>query len=217
MGLLVRGNSYDRQRLLDRAARARGRGRLKKAVELYRQVLAVEPGNTEIHQRVAPLLARTKKPDESFQSYRIAAEKLIRGGFVQQAIGLYREAVQQLPPRRELYLAISDLELERGRKPDAIGILLEGRKQFRRRRDWSDAIVLLFRVRKLEPHHLEATLDLATLLARSGNRGHAVRLLEEQAARLRGRELRRVRARHFRLAPGFGTGSRWMRALLRGG
>jgi tetratricopeptide (TPR) repeat protein len=216
MGLLRRKESYDRSRLLNQAARARRRGNLKKAVELYRRVLVVEPRNAELHRRMAPLLARTKKPDESLKSYRLAAGELIRGGFIEQAIGVYREALQQLPPQRELFIALSDLELERGRKPDAIDALLEGRKKFRRRRDRSDATVLLLRVRKLDPHHLDAALDLAVILAKTGQRNQALRLLDEQAARRRGPELRRVRARSFRLAPNFGTGLRWMQALFRG-
>ena len=216
MGLLGGNKGYDRKRLLAQATKARGRGRLKKAVELYRQVLAVEPRNAELHRKVAPLLARTKKPDESLKSYRFAAEELIRGGFIEQAIGLYREAIAQLPPQHELFLAISDLELERGRKPDAVGVLIDGRKHFRRRRDRSEAILLLLRVRKIEPTHLDATLDLALLLAKSGNRIRALRLLDEQAARQHGPWLRRVRARQFRLAPGFGSGGRWLRALFRG-
>lgn len=216
MGILGRKKGYDRKRLLGQASKARGRGRLKKAVELYRQVLAVEPRNADLHRKVAPLLAKTKKPDESLKSYRFAAEELLRGGFVDQAIGVYREAVAHLPPQHELFIAISDLELERGRKPDAIGALLQGRKVFRRWRDRSEAILLLLRVRKLDPNHLDATLDLALLLAKSGNRSRGLRLLDEQAVRLRGRWLRRVRARQFRLAPGFGSGWRWLRALLRG-
>jgi tetratricopeptide (TPR) repeat protein len=216
MGILGHKASYDRNRLLDGAARARGRGRLKKAVELYRQVLEVEPRNAELHRKVAPLLARTKRPDESLKSYTTAAEALIRDGFIERAIGVYREAVQHLPPQRELFMALSDLELERGRKPDAIGVLLEGRKKFRSRRNRSEAIGLLFRVRKLDPHHLDATLDLAIVLAKSGNRDHALRLLDAQAARQRGPALCRVRARIFRLTPGFRTGWRFIRALVRG-
>lgn len=216
MGLISRKQSYDRTRLLDQATRARKRGRHKKAVDLYQQVLSVEPRNADLHRKVAPLLARTKKPEESLKSYRYAADELIRGGFIEQAIGIYREAVHNLPPQRDLFIAISDLELERGRRPDAIGALLDGRKRFRHRRDRSEAILLLLRVRKIDRNHLNATLDLATLLAKSGHRDHAIRLLDEQAGRRRGPTLRRVRARHFRLAPGFGTGWRWLQALFRG-
>jgi tetratricopeptide (TPR) repeat protein len=198
--------------VLRQAGKARTRGRLKKAVQLYQKVLSVEPQNAEIHRKLAPLLARTKKPDESLKSYRAAADDLIRGGFVDQAIGLYREAVQHLPPQCELFQAISDLELERGRKPDAIGALLDGRKHFRRRRDTAEAIRLLIGVRKLDPNHLDGSLDLALLLAKSGNRSHALRLLDGLAARKRGPALRRVRARQFRLSPGIASGWRWLRA-----
>ena len=71
-----RGNPYDRNRLLTDAARARKKGRRAKAIALYREVLAVEPENAEIHRRVAPLLAETKQPEAAWECSQRAADGL---------------------------------------------------------------------------------------------------------------------------------------------
>jgi tetratricopeptide (TPR) repeat protein len=216
MGLLARDKGYDRTRLLERAARARKRGRLKAALDAYGRILEVEPRNAEIHRKVAPLLARSRQPDAAWRSYRLAAENLVRAGFLERAIGVYREAAGLLPRRREVWAALAELELRRGRRADAVAVLLEGRRRLRRRHDRPEAIALLHAVRQLDPHHVEAGLDLAGLLARTGDRLRALRLLEELAVAARGRELRRVRARQLRLAPGLRSAWRWLRAALRG-
>ena len=46
MGLFSRKRSYDRTRLLGQATRAAQRRRHKKAIALYRQILAVNPNDT---------------------------------------------------------------------------------------------------------------------------------------------------------------------------
>jgi thioredoxin-like negative regulator of GroEL len=214
MALFRRSRSYDRARILGEAARARSRGRTRKAIALYRQVLEVEPANHEVHRKLAPLLARTKQSAAAKDSYLRAAEGLARQGFQEQATGVYREAVQQLPPDADLYLKLADLQLARGRAPDALEVLLEGRRRFRRGRGRREAIRLLMRARRIDGRHFEVGLDLASLLAKEGARAHAQRLLVELASFARGPRLRRVRARQFRLAPAPGAAWLWLRALV---
>ena len=81
---------YDRSRLLRTAAGARTKGRRKKAIELYRKILAVEPNDAQVHRKIAPLLAETKQRDDSWKSYQRAAERLRGQGFADQAIGVLR-------------------------------------------------------------------------------------------------------------------------------
>ena len=79
----------------------------------------------------------------------------------------------------------------------------------------SEAIKLLLRARKLAPTHFEANFDLAGLLARSGARAPAARILAELAARARGSELRRTRRRQLVLSPTPGALWRFLRSLGR--
>ena len=205
---------YDRGHTLEAAARARRRGRRRKAVELYRRVLAVEPGNTDIERRVAPLLAETKRPDEAWKAYRHAADALARKGFVDQAIGIYREAAGYLPGKVELWQALSELEVERGRKRDAVTTLLEGRRHLRGRKRRREAIALLERGRRIDARHFETSFELAGLLRRDGMRYRARRLLFELAGWTSGAELRRVRLRLLRMQPTPVSAWRWLRSLF---
>ena len=59
MALFRRRTTYDRARILEAAARARARGKRRRAIDLYRQVLFVEPRNGDLHAKLAPLLADT--------------------------------------------------------------------------------------------------------------------------------------------------------------
>jgi tetratricopeptide (TPR) repeat protein len=208
------GKGYDRARLLESAARARRRGRRQKAIALYRQVLEHEPHNADLHRRIAPLLAETRQPEAAFASYRCAAEALVRKGFVDHAAGVFREAVGRLPRRREVWEALADLEIAREKPADAHRVLFEGHRQFRAKRHRSEAVLLLMRARRLAPRDFTTSFALARLLAKTGARGRALKLLDEMASWATGRQLRRVRARQLRLAPGLGPLWRWVRALF---
>jgi len=213
MPMLARSKSYDRTRLLKRAADARNKRKHKKAIALYREVLAVEPENSEIHQKIAPLLVHTRQGSEAMASYQKAAQGMLVRGFDDRAIGLYRAAADNLPREATLWRSVAELETRRGRKADAIEALLDGRQHFRSRKRRPEAIGLLIQARKLDPTDFRVSYDLACLLAKSGQRRHALRLLAELAMRSKGRNLRRVRARLLWLSPSPTSAWRYLRAL----
>jgi tetratricopeptide (TPR) repeat protein len=213
--LFGRKRRYDRSRLLADAASAQRRGKLRKATALYREVLAAEPGNVDLERKLAPLLARTKQRAEAWASYRRAAQGLAQHGFLDRAIGVYREAAEHLPRQCELWLALAELELKRGRRADAVEALASGARGLRARAERSQAIRLLERAHELDPAAFEVSFELAGRLARAGKRERerALQLLEDLAAKRNGRMLRRVRGRQLYLAPGPSTAWRWLRAL----
>jgi thioredoxin-like negative regulator of GroEL len=214
MAFLRRSKPYDRNRVLAEAARARAKGKAKKALALLETVLQREPSNAELHRRIAPLFAASRRSAEAWTSYRIAVASLIRAGFVDQAIGVLREASGPLGRERAVWEGLADAEQERGRPIDAHRALLEGRQRFRARRDRPEAIRLLLRARKLAPNHFEANFDLADLLGRTGARAPAARILCELAARARGSELRRTRRRQLAHSPTPGALWRWLRSWV---
>ena len=204
---------YDRNRLLDQATRARARGHTKKAIAAYQQILEREPANHDLHRRIAPLLAAAGRPEDAWASYRTAVRGLVGKGFLDQAVGVLREAADALRRERAVWERLAEIELERGRPVDAHAALLAGRRQFRARRGRADAIRLLARARKLAPDHFAANFDLAGLLAAAGEPRAAGRILEQLAAAASGPELRRARARLLRLRPSPTTAWAWLRSL----
>lgn len=214
MGWLRREKTYDRSRLLRDAARARKKGKRQKAIALYRELLAAEPDNADLHRRIALLLAETKQPAAAWQSYLRATDGLVSQGFIEKAVGVLREASAHLAREPELWGRLADLEIQRRRPADAHKVLLEGRGHFRSKRDRSNAVLLLLRARKLAPRDFRTNFDLAGLLAKAGAPGRARSLLEEIASWARAGELRRVRARQFALSPTPAAAWGWLRALV---
>jgi len=212
MGWFGRKRQYDRTRLLDQAMRATQRRRHKRAISLYRQILAVDPNDTQVHRKIAPLLARTRHLEDAWESYRRAAEQLTKQGFIEQAIGIYREACAYLSRQHRLWLALADLEVKRGRPVDAVNALVDGSRRVRSRRTLHEALTLLQQARKIQPGAFEPNYELAGLLASTGARDRAKRILQELAPRARGRQLRRLRGRQFVLSPTPAAAWRWLAA-----
>lgn len=207
---------YDRADSLARASKALGRGRRKQAIAEYRRVLEQEPGNPVILGKLAPLLAETRQLAEAGATWSAAGKQYENQGFSEKALAVYTQAVAYLPRSVELWETISGLYLARSRRADAVSALLEGRKHFRRRKQRPLAIRLLRGAVRIEPWQLDATLDLARLLTKSGARPEADRLYQGLCERTRDTHLRRVRAAMFRRSPTPASLWRWLRAALRG-
>jgi len=215
MGWFDRTRQYDRTRILDAAAHARARKKRKRAIALYRQLLAVERNNAELHARIAPLLAETGQHFDAWVSFRTAARACLREGRGDKALAVYREAAGHLPREIQVWQAIARLEVKRGKQRDAVETLLEGACQFRSRRHWPEAVHLLRRAHEIAPWDLEAVSELARLLSKSDQSFEARRFLEGLEARTSGERLRRVYAAQFRLDGDLRYAWMWLRAAVR--
>jgi Tfp pilus assembly protein PilF len=207
---------YDRNETLARAAKFEGRRQRRKAIEEYRKVLAKEPDNPVLLAKLGALLARTRRPEEAGRRFLAAAQVYERQAFSDKALSTYVQAAGLLPERAELVERIARLEVGRGRKADAIRALLDGAARQRGRKRRPDAIRLLREAAKIEPWHIDATLELARLLRKQGERANARQLYEELCRHKRGAQLRRARAAWFRMSPTPVAGWLWLRAALRG-
>jgi tetratricopeptide (TPR) repeat protein len=193
--------TYDRKRVLEKASRARQRGKRKKAIDLYRKVLADEPQNIELHRKLGPLLAETRQREEALIHFGHAARGLAARGFPDKAVGLCREAVGFYPTDANLWEAIADLQLQRQRRRDAFDALIEGRRHMRGRKRRDKAIRLLQRACAIEPDAADPQIELAWLLARSRQRARARAILDRLAGCARGRDRRRALGARFRISP----------------
>lgn len=215
MGLFRNHSAYDRSRILEAATLARAKKKRARAIDLYRWVLAVEPQNGELHAKLAPLLAETGQQFDAWCSFKAVARAYLREGHADKALAVYREAALYLPREAQVWQAVARLQHKRGCPRDALKTLLEGSRHFRTRRLRPRAIHLLRRARAIQPWNFDVVLELARLLASTGQQ-HEARILLDGLAERSGKErLRRVRAAQFRLAPGLGTAWRWLRSALR--
>jgi tetratricopeptide (TPR) repeat protein len=212
--MFVSDSDYDRTRILEAASRARAHKRYRKAIALYRRVLAVERGNLELHARLAPLLAATGRRFEARASFEACGREAVAAKKLEQAAAIYREAARCLPRDFQIWEKLSQIERQRARDQQALDALLEGRQQFRRRGHRPEAIALLRRALEIDEWNLDVILDLARLLSRSDQEREAQLLLERLAQRSAGTSLRRVRGAQWRITPTLINTWRWIHAAL---
>lgn len=211
---LFRRPPYDRARILDAATRAVARRKKRQAIDLYRQILVVEPQNVELHWKLAPLLADTRQRFDAFRSYQTVAERFLSGGVTERALAVYREATRHLPKEVRAWEAVARLQRRAGRSEDAIDTLLEGSVNLRKRKHRPEAIHLLRGAREIDEWNFQVVLSLALLLDRSRQPREAEMLLDGLADRVLGRRLRRVRAIQVRRSPTPAACWRWLRQLF---
>jgi tetratricopeptide (TPR) repeat protein len=203
---------YDRAATIAAADKARGRGRLRKAISGYAAILSHDPDDHQVHARIAPLLARKKRFEQARKSFDAAGNGFLKAGFSDKAIAVWTVAAHHLPEDVEYWERIADEQVRRGRKQNAIKSLLDGRSRLRAGKQRPLAILLLRQVLTLQPLHFEATLDLAKLVAREGSKPEAAGLLRMLVPLVRGGELRQVRAAQFWLAPNLQYAMGWLLA-----
>jgi tetratricopeptide (TPR) repeat protein len=174
----------------------------------------VEGGNPALHAKLAPLLARNGEPFDAWRHFQSAARSWLRAGHADEALAVYRKAVQSLPRTVEAWLELGDLHRREGRRREAVEALREGRRHLRRRRFRAEATHLLRCAHALEPGNLDVTLDLAQMLSLSQQRREAVLLLEDLAARCAPEDLRRVRRAMFRVTHSPVAAARWLQSTL---
>ena len=194
-------SDFDQKKALAAADAARRKGRRRAAIAAYRKLLAVDRSSPEIHAKLAPLLAKRGASFDAWVSFRTAAEGFMRAQQSDRALSTYYEAAHALPREPEIWQTIARLQLARGKSEDAVRALQSGRAKLRRRSERPKAIYLLRQIHELTPWRSEVVMDLAWLLARTGQQPEALHLLEALAQHVGGRSLTRARGLQARISP----------------
>lgn len=95
----------DLRKLKDKAADLAAKGKLDKAAELYREVLAADPKDVGLRQKLAEVLRRSGQVAEAVARYAEVAERFARDGLLIKAIAICK-TILELDPRHELTQAL---------------------------------------------------------------------------------------------------------------
>jgi tetratricopeptide (TPR) repeat protein len=212
VSLLSRRIPYDRKRMLERAIALESGWRWRKALALYRQILAAEPGCVEIHARTAPLLARSGRTFESWESFQIAAAALRKLGDEANERKTLRAAVRALPTCADACRALARVDRARDRSAAALRILQNGSERMSRRGKRGEAIVLLRDAREIDVWNPGVVLALSRLLKRDGQSAEALFLLDQLEDRVGEEEQRAIRFLQWRIEPSLRHTWRWLTA-----
>ena len=199
-----------------KASRARSRGRKKKAIAIYRKLLAGTPDDIDIHARLAPLLAARKQKTEAARSFNLAAQSYIGKGLDVKAIAVYKQAVRYYPTETGLWLNIARLQVGRHHKAEAFTTLLKGSSHCRKPALRAKESKLLKAALSISPWQPYATIALAKNMLKSSKKEEAMALLRGLEKRTKGKHLRRARWAIFRAQASPANLWRWVRSLILG-
>ena len=164
---------YDRSESLRKAEKFRSRGRVKKAIREYERVLAVDPQDIEVHEKIAQLYVRAGRKDQAKASLKRVIAWYDRQGFVEKAIAMLRLTLTL--DRRDLaaHLRLTDLYLGKDLAGDALGLLEGARRTFRRKRCLREAITVEEKILSFAPDNFRAQVWLVRRLWKAGRKREA--------------------------------------------
>ncbi len=214
MGWFGKSDVYDRRRILREARDAQRRGRHKRAAELLRRILVVEPECAEIHALLAPSLAARKQTFDAWDSYQRAARAFMNDGRKQQALDLFRDATEKLPRHYASWNARASLERSMGRTSEAKRTFETALPFFRSRKQRPERIALLRQLMSVSPDAADTQLSLAAALAKAGRKHEALHLLTELAKSVEPDALRRIRRCQWEIEPSLTHSWLWLRSAF---
>ncbi|MFK7898997.1 MAG: hypothetical protein AB8G23_24420 [Myxococcota bacterium] len=201
MSIFSRRLPFDRKIMLEKADRLQKGRRWRHALQLYRQVLAAEPRNAELHYRTAPLLARAKRDAEAWESFRVAAEAMDQQNEAGRHLRILRTAGATLPRNFEAQRALAQAERASQNSDAALEILLTAAERLARRRSRRQSILLLRDARQLAPAHPGVIHTLARRLGQDGQAAEALFLLDQLESRVSGEDHLRTSGLIWRIEP----------------
>ena len=176
---------YDRAKVYADAEGARGKGKKKKAVAGYRQILEHEPEDWQVHGKLAPLIA-DDQPREAWASFEKAAKGHLDKGFADRALAVYRQAADLLPFIPDGWERVAQLHQQKGRKADAVKTLVDGQRHFTRTpTDLEIAAGFLVQALSIEPWHVDASIALAQVEKKKGDPAAGVGRLTQLLAHVK--------------------------------
>ena len=145
------------------------RGKIDRAIKMYRRVLKANPGDTSTLNRVGDLLARVDKYSEAIELYREIAERFVEQGFYVKAIAVYKKIHRLDPGQLDIYRKLAELYTLQGLHNDArthYEVLIDYHE---RQGDLPAAIGVGRKLAELQPQDPAPRTRLAELYERKGD------------------------------------------------
>ncbi|MBN1336329.1 MAG: hypothetical protein JXB39_10245 [Deltaproteobacteria bacterium] len=174
------------------------RGQIPKAIDVYRKILARDPHDRRIRQKVGELYLKIGREAEGLKSLKEAADLTLKDGQARAAIALYKVLQGHLPEDLGVMASLAECYRQAGMSAEAERTAEETLNLAVSGRNWKIAVAMVDQLVDLRPTDLKARFrraevlhaakdvpaalaawrDLAPLLARRGEMGEVARVLE---------------------------------------
>jgi len=160
--------SYTKANDLRKAEKLVQQGKVKLAIKEYENLVASNPGDTNLLNILGDLYVRDGRNDDAIITFVKLAEATLRDGHTPRAIAVYKKIYKLAPGNADVALKLAELYIRQN-------LIVEARKQYLELADYytkngrsQQALELLQRVADLDPENVPARLRLAENYQREG-------------------------------------------------
>jgi tetratricopeptide (TPR) repeat protein len=175
----------DKNKIIEAAAKLVAKGSYDKAIKEYEKVLAVDPNDEGILQRMGELYQKKNEPVQAAHYFAKVAESYSADGFRLKAVALYKQVLKLNPNLLEVNLKLAELHQQLGLVSEAMAYFQIVANHYDKVSDTKSSLDTLKRMVDLDPENVASKIKLAELYAREDMTREAVREFKRAAEYLK--------------------------------
>lgn len=194
-----------KDKLLESAQKFIAKGQFDRAIKEYEQLLAMEPNNLGIRQRIADLLIRDNRKEQAIEEYTAVAKSYASSAHFLKAIAVYKQLQKLDPANPDIAFSLGSLNEKQGLIGNAIAEYASALTLFEKAGDPGNVLKVLGAMLAIDPNNPQVLLKYCEASFKAGNTDEAYEKFSSLALTLRKRNdavaLRSVRERARTLFP----------------
>ncbi len=194
-----------KDKLLESAQKFIAKGQFDRAVKEYEQLLAMEPNNLGIRQRIADLLIRDNRKEQAIEEYMAVAKSYANSAHYLKAIAVYKQIQKLDPANPDIALNLGSLNEKQGLIGNAIAEYASALNLFEKAGEPGNVLKVLEAMLAIDPTNPQVLLKFCEASFKAGKTDEAYEKFSALALTLRKRNdavaLRSVRERARTLFP----------------
>ncbi len=174
------------------------KGKIESAIKEYRKILASDPQNINILNRVGDLHVEIQQVDEAAKIFAQLAEYYSEEGFFPRAIALYKKILKNIPGSLIAHQRLAELYAEQQLSGDSLAHFRIVAEHWQQKEDSAQTIKIFEHMVRVAPTEPALRIDLAELYANIDQFEEAARVYRELADVL-DQQGQRTEASEFRI------------------
>lgn len=176
--------SFDKVKAMRSAERFLAQGKIRAAINEYKQVVEYDPRDFTTLNMLGDLYAKNSEEKEAVGCFRRVAEHYGRQGFAQKAIAVYNKISRLQPGSLEVSAKLAELYQMKGSIAEARIHYLTLAESYQGKGKKLDAVAVWKRIAELDPTDTSIYLKIAEVYWQENQREEAVQAYTEAGARL---------------------------------
>ncbi|MBI4715280.1 MAG: tetratricopeptide repeat protein [Nitrospirae bacterium] len=164
----------EKSKIIENAQQYALRGQLSKAIEEWKKLLADTPNDAGIYNTIGDLHLRNQASQEAVEAYLQAGEIFHSSGFTAKAIAVFQKILKIAPERKDIYLRIGEMNVERGMVGNARESFLKVARLYTQEGMIRESLEVFRKIADLDPTNLSVRLKIAEACLKEGLKGEAI-------------------------------------------